>query len=350
MRHPARHLAVFLSLALVACGDRHGTAPGQDSNPYGLPATGAGVLTVSPLDTGTHVASTPLGMLAPPGHVLPTDHVYLFFVDPWSGQQQNNDCRARPIRAAGSGVVTFILQTEAQGDMKVNVQMTTTFHYYYDHVTLKPGIIVGSRVNAGDTIGTTTGRCPSIDLGVIDLSVHPAGFVNAQRYGDFGRHAASPYRYFVEPLRSWLYSRVRLHEGVPANKDGRIDWGVPGKLAGDWFHSSIGAMDASVTMGPQGWPKTLAFAYDWFANSEPRISIGGSMSPAGVLRIAPTDPDPATVSVASGLVAFQGTPVMGVIAPGWLLVQMLTPDRIRAQYFPGPSRPTAFTASHEYVR
>jgi len=339
-------------VALTACGG-HGdnTGPADNGNPYGITATGAGVLSVSPLDTSTIFAVTPLGNLAPPGHVLPTDHVYWYFVDPWSGQQQNNDCRARPIRAAGSGVVTFVLVTEVQGDTKVDVQMTKTFHYYYDHVLLKPGIGVGSRVNAGDTIATTTGRCPSMDLGVIDYDVTPAGFVNPMRYGEMGVHAVSPYKYFSEPLRSWLYARVRMFEGVPVNKDGRIDYGVRGKLVGDWFHSSIANDGSSVTMGPLGWPKALAFAYDWFA-AQPRISVGGTIAAAGVLRIPSTDSDPATVSTASGLVAYQGTPVQGPIVAGWMLVQMLTDDRIRVEYFAGATiRPAVFTsAAQEYVR
>ena len=52
----------------------------------------------------------------------------------------------------GSGVVDFIYVTEAQGDTKMEVQMTKTFYYYYDHVLVKPGIVQGTHVNAGDTI------------------------------------------------------------------------------------------------------------------------------------------------------------------------------------------------------
>ncbi len=55
------------------------------------------------------------------------------------------DCRARPVRAAGTGVVTFGLVTEAPGDMKVDGQLTKTFHYYNDHELLRSGIAVGSR-------------------------------------------------------------------------------------------------------------------------------------------------------------------------------------------------------------
>ena len=89
-------IAVFIvplaALAVASCGGDSGST-GPSNNPYGLTASGPGVLSVTPLDTSTLFAATPLGALAPPGHVLPTDHIYLYFVDPWTGQQQFNDCR-----------------------------------------------------------------------------------------------------------------------------------------------------------------------------------------------------------------------------------------------------------------
>ncbi len=342
----------LLSVAfLVACGDGNGTGPQGETNRFGITETGPGVLSVSPLDTSNLVAGTPLGALSPPGHVLPTDHVYLYFVNPWNGQQQSNDCRARPVRAAGSGVIFFTVATEAAGDTKVDVQMTKTFHYYYDHVILKPGLGVGSRVNAGDTIAMTTGRCPSIDLGVWDLDVTAPGLVNGARYPDQTLHSASPYKYFSEPLRSWLYARVRMYEGAPADRDGRIGWGMRGRLAGDWFHASLSAQPSSVVGGPSGWPRSVSFARDWFDGSQ-RISIGGTLTDAGVVRVESGDPDPASVSVADGIVAYRGTPTMGRIGAGWMLVQMLSDERARFEYFSGAtSRPSGFTPSaQEYVR
>lgn len=353
MRIPLAVIGTVALCTLAACGSdgAHTTAPNEAYNPYGLTTTGPGVLSVTPLDTTTIFAVSPLGSLAPPGHVLPTDHIYISFVDPWSGSQQNNDCRARPVRAAGSGVIDFIIVTEAQGDTKVDVQMTKTFHYYYDHVLLKPGMVLGTRVNAGDTIATTTGRCPSMDLGVFDFDFVPSGFVNTKRYAGGSLHVVPPLRYFIEPLRSFLYSRVRTIDGVPADKDGRTDFGVRGKLVGDWFHSSLANDSASVIGSSVGWSKTLSFAYDWVSHA-PRISIGGTISAAGVMSIAATDPDPATVSVASGTVAFQGTSVLGLNQSGWVLVQMLSDERLRVEYFATPAaRPMAFTgAAQEYVR
>ena len=353
----ARGVRQFLQaaalLALVACGGGGGGGTSGSGNPIGdsITATGPGVLSVSPLATSTLVWATPLGNLSPPGHVTPTDHVYLMFVDPWNGNQQAADCSKRPVYAAGSGTVMFILQTEAQGDTKVMVQMTRTFFYYYDHVLLLPGIQVGSRVAAGDQIATTTGRCPSIDLGVYDLDVTLPGLVNPSRYGEMGAHAVSPYKYFSEPLRSLYYSRVRAYANVPVDKDGRIDFGVRGRLAGDWFHASIASSGPSVTVGPEGWGKTVSFAYDWYDRS-PRISIGGTIATPGVLAIAPGDPDPAGVSVASGVVAFKGTGVIGRIGDGWVLAHMLSDERIKIEFFAGAtSRPAGFTAAaQEYVR
>ena len=348
--------AVIGALALCSIGacDKNGshpTAPEDAYNPYNLTTTGPGVLSVTPLDTSTIFAVTPLGSLAPPGHVLPTDHIYISFVDPWSGNQQNADCRARPVRAAGSGVIDFIIVTEVQGDTKVDIQMTKTFHYYYDHVLLKPGIVLGSRVNAGDTIATTTGRCPSMDLGAFDFDVVPSGFVNTRRYAGGSLHVVPPLRYFSEPLRSFMYAHVRVFDGVPADKDGRTDFGVRGKLVGDWFHNSLANDSAWVIGSSAGWSKSISFAYDWFSHA-PRISIGGTISAPGLLSIAASDLDPATVSVASGVVAYQGTQTLGQIQSGWVLVQMISDERMRVEYFAGTAtKPAAFTsAAQEYVR
>ena len=350
-------VAAAVAVALVACGGGGGSgggngAAGTGDNGFGITASGPGVLSVSPLAASTLVAATPLGNLNPPGHTLPTDHVYLHFVDPWNGHQADNDCSRRPVYAAGSGVVNFVLQTEAAGDTKVMVQMTRTFYYYYDHVLLLPGIVVGSRVAAGDQIATTTGRCPSIDLGVLDGEAPvPSGWVNPARYGDRSMLPMSPYRYMSDSLKALYLGKVRVAEGVPVDKGGRIDWGVRGRLAGDWFHSSLADAPASTVMGPDGWPRHLAFVYEWFARA-PRISVGGTIASPGVLTPDLETPDWSGISVASGLRVIHGLGRQGTIGDGWLLVQMLTDDRLKVEFVRGAgAAPTGFSAAaQEYVR
>ena len=343
-------MAAALLLVLSACGGGGFRGPTSPSdNRYGL-SGGAAVLSASPIDPEFIVATSPLGMLGPPAHTLPTDHVYITFADAFGGNTQASDCSRRPIYAAGSGVVSFVVVTEAAGDTKVEVQMTPTFYYYYDHVTLLPNIASGTRVTAGQQIATTTGRCPSFDLGAYDLDVTLRGLVNPARYGPSTRHAVSPYRYFTEPLRALYLSRSRVFQGVPHDRDGRIDYGVAGRLVGDWFHSSL-PVDWNSAGSPNGWSKSIAFAYDWF-NGTPRISVGGAIASPFVGSIGASDPDPADVSVASGLVGYEVRRQGATEMHGWLLVQMTAADRIRVEFLPASAvRPTAFTgAAQDYLR
>lgn len=353
MRPLLRWFSPALLSSLIACGGgEHGPTDPTGNNQYGLTTTGPGVLSVSPLDTNTVIWTTPLGALNPPGHVLPTDHVYISFVDPYGGNQQGNDCRARPVFAAGSGVISFVVVTEAGGDTKVEVQMTKTFRYYYDHILLMPGMAPGVKVTAGQQIATTTGRCPSMDLGVRDDDVTNARLVNPARYGSGTLHAASPYKYFTPVLAAFYYARVRVFDGVPADKDGRIDWGVPNRLAGDWFHASLAGASFSASTGTSdGWGKSLAFVYDWYDRS-PRISIGGVITTPRVVTPARTDPDPATVSTASGLVTYHSNDKFSGQPIAWVLVQMLANDRIKVEYVAATgTKPTAFSAAaQEYIR
>jgi hypothetical protein len=351
VNHFLRLLTAFVLLLLAACGGgQRGPTNPSGNNPYGVTLTGPGVLSVSPIDPALVFAASPLGKLGPPDHTLPTDHVYITFVDAFGGNQQNNVCDRFPIYAAGAGVVDFVLVTESRGDTKVDVQMTQTFHYYYDHVLLLSGIAPGTHVTAGQQIGTTNGLCPSFDLGTYDLGVNLPGLINQARYGDSTRHTVSPYQYFAEPLRSFYYAHSRVLEGVPGNRDGRIDYGVAGRLVGDWFHSSQPA-DASSSGSSAGWSKSIAFAYDWY-DGRPRISVGGTIASPFLGLIGAADPDPVTVSIADGLVAYQITRPGAFETYGWLLVQMTAADHIRVEFFLGAtSRPAAFTGSaQEYLR
>lgn len=340
---------IGLAILVVVYGCGGGPTGPSDNSASGLPS-GPAVLSVSPIDPALVFATTPLGKLGPPDHTLPTDHVYISFVDPFGPNQLANDCSKRAIFAAGSGVVYFTLATEARGDTKVDVQMTRSFHYYYDHVLLLPGISMGSRVEAGQQIATTTGFCPSFDLGAYDLDVTLRGLVNPARYGDSTRHAVSPYRYFTDSLRSLYTSRSRVFEGIPADPDGRIDQGIAGRLIGDWFHSSL-PVDANSAGSPNGWSHSIAFAYDWY-DGTPRVSVGGTISAPFVGLFGPGDPDPATVSVASGLVVYQIRRSGATEQYGWLLVQMTAADRIRVEFVAAPaSRPEAFSgAAQDYLR
>lgn len=283
-----------------------------------------------PVQMPASATITPLGHIGPVGHVLPTDHVYFYSWDiDQPGAQQDNV--VRDVLAPGDGVITWILlQQFGVIDYKVMFRMTESFYWYVDHVQLDPALKVGSVVRAGDKIGVTNPG-GALDLGAFDKSTQ-LGFLVPERYPEQTLRCVSPFKYFSEPLRSSIYAKIRRVASAP-DRDGRIDYDSAGTLAGNWFHESVPKTQES--SGPAGWPKSLAFAYDYKDPAVVRVSIGGHVSPPGAWSIPPEAPRPENVSLAGGAVGYR---LMYQASPtqwGLMMVEMQAPDRIRVQVFPG---------------
>ncbi|MFI5243886.1 MAG: hypothetical protein ACHQQR_01590, partial [Gemmatimonadales bacterium] len=168
-------------------------------------------------------------------------------------------------------------------------------------------------------------------------TVNHDGFLTPARYAFQTLHYVSPWKYFTPALQPALYAQVYRAPAV-ADKDGKIDFGVAGKLVGDWY---VQGMPVDSSPGPYGWTKTVAFVYDYYDPSKVRISIGGTIGPPGVWAIDSTSPRPENVSVASGLVAYHlVNPFDGGPQNGLLLVQMTDASTIKIELFPGSTAST----------
>jgi hypothetical protein len=145
------------------------------------------------------------------------------------------------------------------------------------------------------------------------------------------------------------HARMRRIASAPDN-DGHIDLDVPGRLAGSWYEQSL-PLDS--TEGPSGWPRTVAFATDYYDPSLVRVSIGGTIAASGLWTIPATAPRPGDVSMTSGLVAY---PLMYTgstnIQAGLMLVQMIDATHLKIEVFPGSQATSgAFDgAAFTYVR
>ncbi len=334
-------LATLLATALLpsACGRSTPTSPTSASGSANSAPGSA--LTVSPIDPGLIDFIVPLGNLGPTAHTLPTDHIYFY----WHGPEPS------PLVAPAAGTVENVISTGNDG--KLVVRVNSTFVYYLDHVTFAPGIGVGTRVQAGQVVGSSARL--AFDLGVHNFSAAPLGFVNPVRYGglnSYSIYSDAPLKFFAEPLRSLLYSKVRS-DGV--NPDGRINFDVDGTLSGGWFREDLPAtaiQDGSVSTGS----RQLAFARDnWFSDRQ-RISIGG-FGMTGVYGVPPDATDFASVTPASGRVTYRllytgepGGPPTPLQA-GLLIVEMLDGRRIRVEAFQTQASTGTFSERAEiYLR
>jgi len=320
-------LAVAVSLA--SCG---GAAD---------PASGALVFRVAPLEPSAISYIIPLGNLNPPGHTVPTSHIYLNNRTSFTTPPPRS-----PVFAPADGRVQFIFRNGLEA--KIGIQ-TGSFLYHLAHVELDDNIREGTSLTAGQRIGLTGGTALGIDLGLINED-HTVFFANPARYSDEERHGDAPLRYFEEPLRSQLYARVRR---LGDDRDGKFDFDQSGRLVGNWFLEGLSPAESAL---PAGWPKQLAFVYDNYDPAAIRVSIGGTLPLVGAFAVQSGALDPKDVSVGSGKVTYRLLLAVPTGPPGRqfgvLIVQMLAAERIRVEVAMGETVTDAeFTAAAKtYVR
>lgn len=305
------------TVAIFAC-HQSPTAPS-------LPATLSFAQPPIPLSAITFI--TPLGNLNPPGHTLPTNHIY--FYHPAIGTD---------VTAPAGGT---IMEARRETDDALYVQATPNVLYYLGHLLLDAGIVTGGSVTAGQHVGMTAATLTALDLGVSNNDV-TLFFVRPDRYIPFTIHADSPLKYFAEPARTQVYAKVQRNG---ADKDGKIDFDRAGRLAGNWF---VDGLPAATTENVENGFKHLSFVRDVVEPTLVRISIGGSVSIVGAFFVADGSPDPADVTTATGRVGYRLVNSSSRVGTGVgvLVVQMLADDRIRVEAFPaGTSTSADFSAA-----
>ena len=268
----------------VACGGRSSstmTGPSSNSGPFSF--------TALPIALDAFYFITPMGNLNPPGHALPTDHIYFYFANGGAGAD-SPAARRTAFMAPADGTVRDVI-VNAPPDVKVEIQATSSIVYFIDHLIPDVTLVAGTRVTAGQRLGTT-GTPLAIDLGVRNANVTLTGLLNLSRYPDTETvHSDGPLKFFAEPLRSQLYAKVQR---IGPDLDGKIDFDVAGRLSGNWFD--------------EGDSTPLAFVYDTYDPAQVRISVPDDLLPSGVFSIAASDPLPRDVSVASGKVRYSIAP------------------------------------------
>src|SRR5262245_38095770 len=153
-----RRLLAPSVVALVAfgCGDGSSRSTSSPTSPSAnMP--GSLVFTQSPVDPSAISSITPLGNLNPPGHTLPTNHIYLFHGTP-----------GLPVVAPANGLV----QVATRGaDDALLVQAAAGASYSVGHIVLDAGIVPGMSLASAQRIGVTSTLSPALDLGVSNAGV-----------------------------------------------------------------------------------------------------------------------------------------------------------------------------------
>jgi hypothetical protein len=309
-------LLAFGCLGLAGCGSSASgpTSPSSSAASSSLGSTFT--FTRSPIDTNLIEFITPLGNLNPPGHTLPTDHIYFYH------HLNHQSAPQYDVYAPADGTIAAL--TKAIDD-QIYVSASSVHMYYLDHLVLDSGFAVNQKISAGQHLGKTGTGSFGLDLGLLNFDI-TLPFIVPARYSGNSLHADAPLKYFADPLKSQLYALV---QGTGANRDGQVNFDQAGRLVGGWFHESLAVTESA---NSTAWTRHLAFVRDNLDPSKICIASGGTTLPAGVYTIAGGNPDPATVTTASGSVTYQVTSTSFAGAAGPLTITMLSDTRIRVQF------------------
>ncbi len=236
---------------------------------------------------------SPLGNINPPGHTLPTPHMYLHI------QGQGESTRTVPLKAPGE---VYILDVSSSFDemgkideYSIGFALCKDVYGYFKHVkglseelkkeldntsceqmTQNPGGGCNKRpffkVNPGTVIGEVGHKQGNFDFGAYDYRIK-LNYINPSSYGDlsaegFGRprllSVVCPLDLYDEPMKAEIYSKVN---GNNNPKCGNVMQDIPGTIQGSWFYNG-GRADLE-------WDKHLTFGYDNEEPSKAIIAISG---------------------------------------------------------------------------
>jgi len=255
--------------------------------------------TVSPVDVHEIDDITPLGNLAPPGHTLPTEHIYI------AVSEQRSTTEIIPLRAPGDIVITSVTSNSdfmapEREEYSIRFSLCEDVHGYYNHVKalsddLKEEISkvkcaqfgdgggdscekgISYKVAAGTVIGGVGHLQGNFDLGIYDTRTI-LEYVNMDRYSkERSIYIVCPLDYFEQKVQAELYKKIAREE---APRCGIVLQDVPGTLQGNWFFGD------SNQIWP--WDQHLSFVH---LNDDPNykvISAGGVFIDAGFWKFIPT--------------------------------------------------------------
>jgi hypothetical protein len=244
-------VAVVGTKLLLACGGDGGRTC-DEAPPLGQ----------APIDVDAIEAIVPLGLLNPPSHTFPTDHVYVEVGDVAAAVVAPGDVTVDEVTS-----VTYVESPFRQGraDYSVRLRPCDDVLVTFGHVqALAPAFLAevgdpatgtctmretadetirdcvlrpAKALAAGAAIGTAGGPGATsqyLDVGALDERV-TLDFANPARL-PYEAHVVCPLDYFAEPVRSEL---LALLPATASPACGKIDHDVAGTAAGNWISAAF---------------------------------------------------------------------------------------------------------------
>ncbi len=269
------------------------------------------LLSYSPINLNEISTVVPLGNISPPGHILPTTHMYYRYIHTGQGSKLTNiyapaDMTITKITLSDNGSamvpfdsykIEFSLCREVKGYFilvtTLSDKLKTAFHEPYDRVqtsnvgTGKPDHNyekeVSVKVSSGEIIGTGGGgpNMPdALDFGLTDTRTALPMLANPSRWPDTDQHYVCSADYYPDNIKQSIYSKFGNFDGNLVSIDqpmcGAVYQDVVGSAQGVWVSSKSTSTDL--------WdvPNDLALVHSNFNHKLGVFSFGNIFQQIGI--------------------------------------------------------------------
>lgn len=264
------------------------------------------LFTTSPVSFGDLEVVVPLGNLNPPGHIFPTDHIYMHVR---SSNGVSNILEKFNVVSPGEVSITRISSSEHPSahppftDYDLEFYPCKEIYAKFGHVTFLSqklqshfdqasgeciynrdgGNYCNKNVNfklaAGEEIGKTVGikgAATGIDVWLADYRTEKISYANPSRWSGVSFHIVCPVDYFIEDIRSKMYTLFK-RDGIPRTIEpicGTVEQDALGTAQGVWFVKEINQRSSE--------DPHLALVHDNFNPLKGVFSVGTSMIANGL--------------------------------------------------------------------
>ncbi|MFH2021012.1 MAG: hypothetical protein ABIJ34_06355 [archaeon] len=295
-------LALMLLVFITACTNT--------ANVPSCPNELSGILTAPVMDLSEFSAIIPLGNLYPPGHSVPTDHIYLvsnnekdhivnlyspgdiilsslyssITTDKATGEVISSDYSIQFIPCKG---ITIELGHVA--DIPENLKKVISGKKGQCHSGNKMGNTneqctykINTMTKAGDLIGYGNAKVgmATLDLYSWNDNINPPNYANPKRYSPNALHAFCPLDLYSGELREQLYSRLGGLDKPRTIEPrcGEIMQDVLGTLQGAWFGEAEDPMNSG---------KVVSLVHDNINPTLAVVLVAGHISQPGRMTFVP---------------------------------------------------------------
>jgi hypothetical protein len=264
--------------------------------------TGKKTLTTLPINLDVIRSIWPLGRTA-------NEDVIPYETDGFSFKNLDTPPNSYTVVSPASGVVAMVNEHHSfapAGDSsgtryEVMIAHTCTqYSFIFDLSSVDPSAVAGQPIAEGQAVGKVGGS-HGFSFGVLDTS-HPNQYVVPEHYEPFKLYGKNSFDYFSDSIKTALEAKSLRR--VPP-RGGALGIDQDGKLVGNWHTKES---EDFIDNGPgreEYYKNLLSFVYDFIDPEHLRFSLGDYLGQPKQFGIKGNGPDPATVSVTSGMIKYE---------------------------------------------